>query len=236
MGGTDAIAVGDGGQPLDVGTQNLREGTGLGLAQFGELGGHVRDRAVMLADLDSLRVAHGLGRGRVAVLGQGLRHRRGAGGDRHAGVDIWLQFRSKPGRTMLGECHDGLLAAGLTQVAQRGVRKIVVGMRKRGTARVGERIGTGRTAAAAVRSRSRLAFDEQSIGNQRIEVPADRGGAQAEPLGKLRGVLRAAFKDAARDRIARPLVPGSEFHNTSMTYFCAGFTPAPPIRPYLGTT
>ena len=46
-----AVAVGDGGQPLHVRAQQPAEHLGLGLAQLREVGGDVRDRAVVLADL-----------------------------------------------------------------------------------------------------------------------------------------------------------------------------------------
>ena len=49
--GADTVAVGDGGQSLDVAAEHRREHLGLGLAQLGELVGHVRDRAVLLAEL-----------------------------------------------------------------------------------------------------------------------------------------------------------------------------------------
>jgi len=42
----------DRGQSLDVRAEHLLERTRVRLAQLGELGGHVRDRAVVLADLD----------------------------------------------------------------------------------------------------------------------------------------------------------------------------------------
>ena len=43
--------MGDGGQPLDVPAEQPGEDLGLGLAQLGELGGDVGDRAVVLAQL-----------------------------------------------------------------------------------------------------------------------------------------------------------------------------------------
>ena len=51
MSRADAIAVGDGGQPLDVDTEQAGERRGLHLAQLREPLGHVRHRAVMLAEL-----------------------------------------------------------------------------------------------------------------------------------------------------------------------------------------
>ena len=50
-GGADAVAVGDGGQALDVAAEDLADRLGLGLAQLRELVGDVGDRAVLLAQL-----------------------------------------------------------------------------------------------------------------------------------------------------------------------------------------
>ena len=50
-GGADAVAVGDGGQALDVAAEDAADRLGLGLAQLRELVGDVGDRAVLLAQL-----------------------------------------------------------------------------------------------------------------------------------------------------------------------------------------
>ena len=50
-GGAYAVAVGDGGQPLHVATEQSGEHLGLGLAELGELGRDVGHRAVVLAEL-----------------------------------------------------------------------------------------------------------------------------------------------------------------------------------------
>lgn len=50
----DAVSVRDGGEALDVGAQELGEDLGLRLAELWELLGHVRDRAVVLAELFAL--------------------------------------------------------------------------------------------------------------------------------------------------------------------------------------
>ena len=47
------VALGEGGQSLDVDAEEARERLGLGLAQLGELGGDVLHRAVTLAQLDA---------------------------------------------------------------------------------------------------------------------------------------------------------------------------------------
>ena len=76
VGGADTVAVGDGGQSLDVAAEQPGEHLGLGLAQLRELGRDVRDRAVVLAELVADgRAAH---RGSVAVLAQRLGQRLGA--------------------------------------------------------------------------------------------------------------------------------------------------------------
>ena len=69
--GARAVAVDDRRQPLHVGAQDLGEGLPLGFAQLRELLGHMRHRAVMLAELDAVdRPAHRCRGGRVAGLGQ----------------------------------------------------------------------------------------------------------------------------------------------------------------------
>ena len=52
--GARAVAVDDGREPLYVGAQDVGERFALGLAQFGELLGDVRHRAVVLADLHAV--------------------------------------------------------------------------------------------------------------------------------------------------------------------------------------
>lgn len=51
VGGTGAITVCDGRQPLHMGTQHFGHRRLFGLAQLGEFGGYVRHRTVMLTDL-----------------------------------------------------------------------------------------------------------------------------------------------------------------------------------------
>jgi len=81
MGRADSVAVGDGGETLDVGAEQSPEHLRLGLAQLGELGRDVGDRAVVLAELFADRRAarrssvpvraQGLGQGFGALLGGG---------------------------------------------------------------------------------------------------------------------------------------------------------------------
>jgi hypothetical protein len=70
MRGAYAITVSDGGESLDVLAEQPGEDLGLGLAQLGKLLCHVRDRAVVLAQL---RTGTGFqSRGREPVHGQRL--------------------------------------------------------------------------------------------------------------------------------------------------------------------
>ena len=88
VGGADAVAVGDGGETLDMGAEQAREHLGLGLAQVGELPGHVGDRAVVLADL--LAGGGAVDRGGVAVGGERL------------GEDLGAVARARPRRSAGG--------------------------------------------------------------------------------------------------------------------------------------
>ena len=54
VGGTGEVAVDNGGQTLDVRTEHLGHGFLLGFAQLREFLGHMRYRAVVLADLHTL--------------------------------------------------------------------------------------------------------------------------------------------------------------------------------------
>ena len=70
IGGANTVAAGDGGQSLNVRAEDSFERAGLRLAQLGELRRHVRDRAVMLTQLQT--GPGPLGRRRIADIGQRL--------------------------------------------------------------------------------------------------------------------------------------------------------------------
>lgn len=150
----DTVAMGDGGQSLNVRTQNLLERAGLGLAQLREFRGDVRNGAVVLADLDARHADTGLtsslGRGSVAIARQRPGHGLGTGGERRTNVDPFSEPRSEGFGAMLGEGDHSLLAAGVAQVAQCGAGEIVVGVGERGPAFVGQCVSPGGAAAAAV--------------------------------------------------------------------------------------
>src|ERR1700733_4108356 len=100
--GADPIAVRDGGQPLHGGTEEPGERLRLRLAQLGELSGHVRHRAVMLAQLLAppgarARVGTGAGAGRAARGGRvAVRGQRLGQGGNPAGGRGALHHRAIP--------------------------------------------------------------------------------------------------------------------------------------------
>ena len=104
--GAGAVSVDDRGQPLHVSTQHLGERFPLGLAQFRELLGDVRHRAVMLAELYSVdRSAH-----------RGCRWRRTRPWSVHRPRDRqWIQRHRIPRLLPTGWCRCG--------AARRSVRR-----------------------------------------------------------------------------------------------------------------
>ncbi len=105
--------------------EQFGEDRGLGLTEFRELGGDMRHRAVMLADLHSVADLPGVG----GVPGTGQRvgdlldrvgdgHRVGTG--RHIGDD--------PFDTLPREVGDGFVPAEVTEFAHRGTGEVVIGM------------------------------------------------------------------------------------------------------------
>ena len=110
------IALGQGGQALDVDSEDAAEGVGLRLAQLGELRSDVLDRAVALAQLeaDDDVVADRAGAGSVALGAKGVDERRGPCGRLVAGtVDL--------GGAALLECADPLVGEGTHRLVARGL-------------------------------------------------------------------------------------------------------------------
>ena len=75
---------------------------------------------------------------------------------------------------------------------------------------------------------ARLALDEQAVGDEGIEVAADRGRRQAQLVGQCCRVLRPAFEHEPGDGVAGTVGTAAhraavgialDFHYTSMTYF-----------------
>jgi len=199
--GADAVAMRDRRQPLDVSAQQPAERLGLGLAELREVGRHVRDRAMVLADLHAR--AGLLDRGRVSVGAQRRRQPRwsifGLGRREHRAVARLR--RRQPAARELGQ---GGVAALVAQVGQRGTSKIVVRVRERRAPRVGEgeqlRGSAASTSLAADPTLRRLAH--LPVGDQRVEMAADRRWSQPEPRAQRDRTLRAVLVQRACHPVA----------------------------------
>ena len=124
----DAVAVGDGGQPLDVRPEQPGEDLGLGLAQLRELLGDVGDRAVVLAQLLAGPVGAVAPRRRSRRLtGPGPAPRPCPPGRRAASTiaPVALLQLADPAP---GERGDRLVPAALGEEAQRAGGQVVVGL------------------------------------------------------------------------------------------------------------
>lgn len=159
------------------------------LTEFRELGGDLRNRTMVLADLHtSTGVVH---RGGVAVGGKSIRHRAGCRGDgliivrgRYPGDDC--------GDTPTSERSNGLLTAGLPQSLQSRCGKRIIVVAKRGPTAVSETKGLGGTAATATTSHRssdlNQIFSDQNVqmatysGGRETEVRADGGGTHRSVL------------------------------------------------------
>jgi 1-acyl-sn-glycerol-3-phosphate acyltransferase len=121
-----------------------------------------------------------------------------------------------------GECDDGCFAARLAQVAQGGRSQVVVAMRESRPALVGERVGTRWTASSPPHRPSALDLDQETVGDQAIQMTPHGRGGQAEALREHGRRLWSLLEDEPGDRIAgAPFSALGHFHNTSMTYFPA---------------
>ena len=125
----------------------------LGLAQLRELRRDVRHRAVVLAELPA--AGDRRGRGSVALGRQGRGEDLGPV-DRRTGCPLTAASTAwrthfQAGELLLGDRADGVRAARGRDVPQRGQREVVVGVRERRAAGVGEVEAPGRTATAPMR-------------------------------------------------------------------------------------
>ncbi len=206
VGGADPVAVGDGGQPLHMGAQQLGEDLGLRLAQLRELLGDVRDRAVVLAEL---LAGGGVARPRVvaaypsalsASASASVRSsaRRPRSASRYA-APCWptraranAATASSPGRAAADRLGDP---------AQRVGGELVVRLVEGVPAALGQREDLGRTAAGAAAVDPLLAGLDEALGDQRVQVAADGGRGQPKTVGQVGGGGRAVVEDGAGDPV-----------------------------------
>jgi hypothetical protein len=203
--------VGDRGEALDVATEDVSDELGLGLAQLGELVGDVGDGAVLLAQLFADRAL--TDRGSVTAAGQRL-------GQRLRRCELGLRGRDvvvvalELGDASAGERQDGVVPAGLGQEAEGAEREIVVLLVEAVATGLGEGEDLRRAASAAVAVDAGLTGLDGTLGDHLVEVPADRGGRQLQPIGE-RG---CGARTELEDRPGHPLTGGgvdlSDFHNT----------------------
>ncbi len=161
--------------------QDLAEGVELGGAQLREFLGHVRHRAVVLADLYSrtdfarrrgeTRVGERLG-DLVRLVRGGIRRMRGQRLD--SGDD-----RVHP---LAREIRDRGLPADLAQLAHGRTGEIVVGVAQAAAARGGQLILLGRAAPALLLPARGAGGPRLARFDERVQVAAHPGRAQAQPL------------------------------------------------------
>ena len=168
--------MGDGRQPLNIGTEHPLEGPRLGLAQLRELGGNVGNWAVVLTQLHAGTGV--LGTGSVSLAGQ--RHGQGfdpvlatprTRPDRHCRGNRGLE-RARPVGSELG---DSDLAAGLPQIAQGGRGQVVIGVREGRSPGVGQRVSTRRAPTSSTAARPGVALRQQIVGDQGVQMAPDSG-------------------------------------------------------------
>ncbi len=194
MGRADSVPVGDGGEPLDRGSEQSPERLGLRLAKLRKLGRHVRHRAVVLAELlptAGRGDARGCG---IAISGQCLREglRARGGGRRIDDRPVpQLQIRDLLAR----EFGHRLLAAGPGQEPQRATREIVVRVLKRAPPGIGDGEQLRRSAPASATVCPGCLHLDHAVAEQDIKVPPDRGRGEPEPAAERECGDRPVFED-----------------------------------------
>ena len=205
--GAHPVAVGDRGQALHVRADQARDHLGLGLAQLGELGGDVRHRAVVLAQLPAGRDRRR--RGSVALGGQRLGERLGpASGSSPASP--WRPGSAPPARRP-GRPRTPATASPPFWEIQRSAAvarsSYVCGPQRTRPASVSAKTLAGRPRPALAVD-VLLAGDHVAVGEHRVEVPADRRRAEPERLAQLGGGRRALLQqerlDPGRARLSPP--------------------------------
>ena len=225
----------NGGEPLDVRTEESDEHLRLCLAQLGEICCDVRDRAVVLADLDT---GAGVLRGRGVAVG---RERRSQLSRTPISWHLLQYGRVADFKTVQAlprERTDGGVAAGVPQVVEGFHRDVVVGVPKQRVAIVGQGEKL-RRAAATTELTANLALGDlthSAGGNEPVEVAADRRGREAEARAQRTGalgptvvqrpcdpvagagVVRASSSYCGRGRVGHD----HGFHNSNVTYLSPG--------------
>ena len=192
VGRAHTVAVGDGGKSLHVPSQQPSENFSLRFAELGKLGCHVRDRAVMLAEL---RAGWGSRNGGgVAVAAECLGKHRGPL-VRVCCLDDAAIALFELGGAASGEGCDGVRTTGLAQEPECAHRHVVVGLGEHVAAAVGEQELLGRATPPAGCGNSGLAHRYDAFGEKGIEVSADSRRGECEPLPQRRGGGRPVLEN-----------------------------------------
>jgi heme a synthase len=237
VGRTYAVAVRDRGKPLDVGAQKPDKHLRLCLAQLRKIRCDMRDRAVVLADLNARA---GLLCRRCVAVGRERRSQFGRTAIswhlcQCRGVANFETVQALPGEP----AHCGV-AAGLAQIAERLDRDVVVGVSKQGVTVIGQGEQL-RGAAAASELTVNLAlrnFAYPPRPDQRVEVAADSCRREAETRTQGAGALGTVIVQGPGDpvpgsgvirasgvwRHRRRIGDHRGFHNTNVTYLVLACT------------
>lgn len=211
------------GQPLDVDAEQLREGVGLGLAEFGELRRDMPDRAMTLTDLDTGQPADRHGprrRGKTIARqgldqGVGLGHHGAVGGSEVSGIPA-LQLRGPTA----SKSRDSFTTGTLPQEPQDLDRQIVVIPRERIESGRSSHPLTRRAPATPRRRRteSGLALDDRTVSREGIEVAAHRCRSELQLAPQRGRADRPARGDRREHAVARAALRSRhlDIHYTSM--------------------
>lgn len=189
------------GEPLDVDTEQAREGIRLGLAEGRELLGRVLHRAVPLAQLDARQGAgaDGTRGGGEAVAGQQVDERLGpcgrvfAGGCQLSGIPL-LDGRHPRASEVGNSLGPGVLG----EVLQDFDGERVVVRLERLVPCLGDDVGaSGATPTSA--SADRLVLDDGPLLDERVEVATDGRRRQVEVPAELGSGDRALRRDHVQD-------------------------------------
>lgn len=206
------VALGEGGQALDVHSEEAAEGISLCLAELGELGRDVLDGAVPLAQLDTdgAVLADGTGAGSVALGAKGVDESPDTVlGVVARGLDLAADPLLEGPDAVVGEGADRAVASPLPEEAHRvrgetvvvGPEVVVTGVSDDPLTR-----GTPTAALALVRG---AAGDRTHVG-ELVEVSAHARGGEAEVVGDLRGADGPALADHREDAVTRARIASGD--------------------------
>ena len=233
------LAMGEGRQTLNVNPEQARERVGLGVTELWELGRHMLNGAMALAQLHpgQRRALSHRSRGRRKPVGAQCRRQRLC-----TCGDVLARVGELDGIPLLElvvafacELAHSILASMLSKKAQsRGGHVVTVAAHAIMTG-LGQDVGAGRTTTAASvhTSRGWLVLLDGTLFKKMVKVPSDGGWRQPQTRGKSGCGERAQLGDRLSDPVARasledvlagvgPLsrgrdAVGSDKHNTSVT-------------------